>query len=116
MSQVITGRVTVQPVAGHPGYLKGQLYRLRQKDKLDFWVEVARDKQTSVTLGNIKFDVKTGNMAIDATEPDIAQYMCAAYTIATLHLLCQPHGQAEGKTVPTQPQIASTGAKHLYGS
>jgi hypothetical protein len=101
----VRGQSGSRPVPGHPGYLEGRLYRLRAKDVDKFVLKVACDEVTTVTCGSVKFDVKSGNMNIRASEPDVAQYVCVAYTIATLHLLCQPHGQPPGKTAPTQPPV-----------
>ena len=105
---------TTAPILGHPGYLTGKLFRLRSKEvpSVPFTVKIAREEQATVKCGAIEIDVRTGDIIMDGKEQDVAQYLCLAYSIAALHLLCQPHGQAPGKPVPTQLPIFNKPPEH----
>lgn len=102
---------TVRLVPGHPGYLEGHLFRLRNRsDEIDgFQVKVVRDELTTVSFSDVTVNVKSGEMIVHVTgskglahvqeaetdfgESEVAQYLCSAFTLAVSHLLCQPHGR-----------------------
>ena len=78
---------------GYPGYLRGSLYLLRQQ-KLKTFTLKPGFYDSSIICGSMQLDLrKTGaTFTIQSGETDVAQFLCAGYSIALLHLLCQPHG------------------------